>query len=762
MKNSLLPPGGLVSLVILSTILSVAAPAAAQQLVLAAPIADHMVLQQGKRTSIWGTAAPGAAIEVAFAGQTVAAKAGKDGAWEARLKPLKKNMKPRVLTVTAGSESVKVQDVLVGEVWMCSGQSNMGWTLAKSENAEVEIAAADYPHVRLFATPLGTAADPQRDTFGEWKLCAPDSAGSFSAVGYHFGRELAEALGKGTPLGLINTAWGGKPSESFTTRKKLESVPSARPLLAEWDRKQAAFDEPVLRAAYEKALSRWEAAVKKIREEAKAKGEKPGRMPRRPQEPVAPRLNPNFPGSISNSMIEPWTRYAIAGAIWYQGESNQWRAAQYRDIFPAMIEDWRARWGDKFPFYFVQLANFTTPSTAPGTPNQWAELQEAQTLTLQRLPKTGMAIINDIGEAGNVHPKNKKDVGKRLALWALARDYGKGISPYSGPIYESHEISGNKVRVHFQHVGEGLAARDGGKLQRFEIAGADEVFHWADAEISKDGRSVIVASPKVKKPASVRYAWAANPEGANLVNSAGLPASLFRTDDWKMITAGVRTFDESQVKRQVANLGKVHAQLEERGWTVLFNGNNLAGWMNPYDHGEASVVDGEIHLVADKKFFLCTEEVYGDFTFTGEVRLPEGKSNSGFMFRCHVEPNKVYGYQAEVDGSDRRWSGGLYDEGRRGWIWPSTKGRTKVDKFLEHEAESQAHFAKPEVAGALKRNDWNKYEITCRGNSIVIKVNGVLTTRFKDDTDASGHIAIQHHGEDGQVYRFRNLYLRKL
>ncbi|MFV1996024.1 MAG: DUF1080 domain-containing protein, partial [Verrucomicrobiales bacterium] len=201
---------------------------------------------------------------------------------------------------------------------------------------------------------------------------------------------------------------------------------------------------------------------------------------------------------------------------------------------------------------------------------------------------------------------------------------------------------------------------------------------------------------------------------------------------------------------------------EEHGWSALFNGEDLTGWKNPFDPGEAEVVDGETRLTADKKFFLVTEEIFGDFVFTGEVRLPEGKSNSGFMFRCHVEPNNVYGYQAECDGSDRRWSGGLYDEGRRGWIWPSSTGRTKEEKFLAYEEESKAFFAKPEVAGALVRNGWNKYEITCRGNRITIVVNGVTTTEIKDDTDAEGHIAIQHHGEKGQVYRFRNLYLKKL
>lgn len=204
------------------------------------------------------------------------------------------------------------------------------------------------------------------------------------------------------------------------------------------------------------------------------------------------------------------------------------------------------------------------------------------------------------------------------------------------------------------------------------------------------------------------------------------------------------------------------ARGEEAQWVDLFNGKDTSGWTNPYDFGEAKVVDGEIHLTSDSKFFLVTEKQYGDFIFEGEVKLPEGTANSGFMFRCHVEPNRVYGYQAEVDGSDRGWSGGLYDEGRREWIWPSQSGRTTVPKFLEYEQESQAFFKKPEIAGAFQRNDWNKYRITCRGDSIKIEVNGVQITDLHDDLDASGYIGIQHHGEKGQTYKFRNLRIKEL
>lgn len=212
----------------------------------------------------------------------------------------------------------------------------------------------------------------------------------------------------------------------------------------------------------------------------------------------------------------------------------------------------------------------------------------------------------------------------------------------------------------------------------------------------------------------------------------------------------------------LAGIGTSFADDSKEEWTPLFNGKDLSGWHNPYEWGKAEVVDGEIHLTANKKFFLCTEQKFGDFVLEGQVHLPEGKANSGFMFRCHVEKNRVYGYQAEVDGSDRRWSGGLYDEGRRGWLWPSKTGRTKEKSALKHEAESQAHFKTPEVRDALKRNGWNTYRVTCQGNRLRIEVNGVTTTEYTDDTDAEGFVAIQHHGEKGQTYRFRNLKIRRL
>ena len=728
---------------------------------LAAPISDHMVLQQGKATSIWGTSAAQAEVSIEFAGQKTSTKADENGNWRASLKPLSVSNEPATMIISSGEKQLQVNDILVGEVWMCSGQSNMAYTLERIASVKANIEAVSestFPLVRFFNTVSKTSMQPERDCSGRWDVMTPQSAGSCSAVAYFFGRRLHETLG--TPIGLVNTAWGGKPVEAFTRYEKLQSVPDSLPLLKEWNRIADRYDSAEAKARYENALKKWNLAVAKQKAEAKESGAKQRKLPRKPTLKIRPELEPNYPAAIYNEKIAPWTRYAMAGTIWYQGESNRDRAAQYQSLLTALIEDWRAQWNDdSMPFYIVQLANFLQPSTQPGTPDVWAELQNSQTQVSVTVPNCGLAVINDIGNATDIHPKNKRDVGLRLARLALKKHYGQSIDPYSSPLYKSHLIEGNQVIVTFDHVGKGLKSRDGGELKRFEIAGKDQQWHWADAEIDSSGSKITVSSDAVSSPVAVRYAWAANPKGANLVNSAGLPASLFRTDDWPLSTEGVKTRLAGNTKKKKESSLQ---QFEKLGYTPLFNGKDLSGWRNPYGHGEAKVVNGEIELLADKKFFLVTEKKYSDFQLIAEIKLPEGPANSGVMFRCHVAPNKVFGYQAECDGSDRCWSAGLYDEGRRGWIWPSKKGRTKDKKFLEREAESQAFFAQPKIHNALKRNDWNRYTIECRGDHISIDLNGVKVTDLRDSTDTEGYVGIQHHGEKGQSYRFRNIVIKEL
>ncbi len=715
---------------------------------LASPISDHMVLQHGKPTSIWGAAKAGSTVTVNFGDQDLQTTTNEDGHWKLTLAPVAISAEPASMKVECSDGSaIEINDILVGEVWMCSGQSNMEWTMKKVKDPAIE--NADLPMIRLFKTKSATAESVQSDCEGTWQVSTPETVADFSAVGFHFGKQLYQELK--VPIGLVDTSWGGKRVEAFTSREKLLTVDAAGPLLKEWDKIDARYDPQTAQQKYTAAMEKWEKKCEQLRAEGEP-GKKP-KLPRRPTLKVRPKLNPGFPAAIYNQKVAPWTHYAIAGAIWYQGESNTGRAMQYESLLTALIQDWREKWADDLPFYIVQLANFRKVSTEAGVPDDWAELQNVQSQVAKTVPGCGIAVINDIGLEKNIHPSNKRDVGHRLSLLALKKHYGKDLEVFSSPLYKSHQVAGDHVMVTFDHVGTGLKSRDGGELKRFEVAGEDHQWHWAKAEIvSAD--TVKISSSEVPQPVAVRYAWASNPEGANLVNSGGLPASIFRTDDWPLSTEGIMT--------QANDLKELNKQIKGLGFTALFNGKNLDGWRNPYDYGEAKVMDNEIHLTADKKFFLVSEQEYSDFVLYAEINLPAGEANSGIMFRCHVEPNKVYGYQAECDGSDRCWSAGLYDESRRGWVWPSKKGRTKVEEFLKYEEESQAFFTQPEIRNALHRTGWNRYKITCRSNKIMIELNGIKVTDLKDDTDAKGFIGIQHHGEKGQTYRFRNIYLKKL
>jgi sialate O-acetylesterase len=483
---------------------------------------SHMVLQQGEKVPIWGSADPVEKVMVSIGGQKVSAVADGDGAWEVTLNRMKASG-PHVMTVEGEENTIMFTDVLVGEVWVCSGQSNMQWTVKNSKDEEKEIAAADYPNIRLFYVERKVSDEPEDDCNGEWKVCSPQSIPEFSAVAYYFGREVHTA--SNVPVGLIHTSWGGTPAESWTTIETLRGNPMFEPILERW--KKTMGDYPQAKAEFDKQLAEWEQAVEK----AKAEGASP---PSRPREPMGPD-HPWRPSGLYNAMIAPLQPFAIRGAIWYQGESNAGRAYQYRTLFPAMIEDWRRTWGQSdSPFLFVQLANFQERKPDPGD-SDWAELREAQSMTLS-LPNTGMAVIIDIGEAGDIHPKNKQDVGKRLALNALAKVYDKDVV-YSGPIFKSMRLKDGKIALSFNHVDGGLMTPSGEPLKGFAIAGADKKFVWANAEIN--GKRILVWSDDVKEPVAVRYAWAINPE-CNLFNSVGLPASPFRTDDWPGVTVDQR------------------------------------------------------------------------------------------------------------------------------------------------------------------------------------------------------------------------------
>jgi sialate O-acetylesterase len=482
---------------------------------LPAVIGDNMVLQRNSDAPIWGWADPGERItvDVSWSEDHLAVKADTDGRWKLNITgpPVGK---PGRMTLK-GENTITLENILAGEVWVCSGQSNMQWTVSNSSYAQEEIAAADYPRIRLFSVERKVADKPQDDCTGSWVECSPETIPGFSAVAYFFGRELHRKLD--IPIGLIHTSWGGTPAEAWTSWPMLETDSDFAPILERWE--QAVKKYPQAKAEYDKKLEQWK--------KARAEGKNPGRAPRAPFGPG----NPHSPSGLYNAMIAPLIPYAIQGAIWYQGESNASRAYQYRELFPAMIRSWRQSWGrGDFPFLFVQLANFMEIKPEPAD-SAWAELREAQTMTLG-LPNTGMAVIIDIGEANDIHPRNKQDVGKRLALWALARSYGQNVV-YSGPMYKSMRRDGNKIILEFDHIGGGLVAKHNDPLMGFAVAGQDRQFVWADVRIV--GKTIVVSSEQVPEPVAVRYAWADNPV-CNLYSEAGLPASPFRTDDWKGVT----------------------------------------------------------------------------------------------------------------------------------------------------------------------------------------------------------------------------------
>lgn len=455
----------------------------------------NMVLQQGIPIPVWGWASPGEKVSVTFNNKTVTARTGKDGKWRVTLPSM--NYGGPYKMVVKGKNLRTIENILIGEVWICSGQSNMEFKLSDANNAQAEIAASNYPEIRLFTVKRRMAQTPQENLEeGEWWECSPVSSPRFSAVGYFFGRELYQKLK--VPIGLIHTSWGGTVAETWTGAETIEKNPDFAPLLE---------------------------TLKKTDLKEYGKGtDKP-----------AAKLGPNtFPTLLYNGMIHPLVPYGIKGAIWYQGESNAGRAYQYRRVFADMIKDWRTRWGEgDFPFVFVQLANYMKADSLPAE-SAWAELREAQTMTLS-LPNTGMGSAIDVGEAGNIHPKDKQTVGKRLALSALKVAYHQNVENF-GPVYREMKVEGNKVTVTFDHVGNGLKAKDKyGYVKGFALAGSDHKFYWARATITGTN-TVTLSSQEVSAPVAVRFGWANNPDDLNLYNSENLPANPFRSDSWKGIT----------------------------------------------------------------------------------------------------------------------------------------------------------------------------------------------------------------------------------
>jgi sialate O-acetylesterase len=464
---------------------------------------DHMVLQQGQKNKVWGKAAPDEEVTVSIGGQTHKAKGAADGSWSVFLEPLPVGG-PHQLKVN----NLVIDDVLVGEVWVCSGQSNMQWSVNASNDPDLERLAAKFPKIRMINFPQVGTQEPIWSHDRKWEVCAPDKIGNWSAVGFFFARQLHLTLD--VPVGMINNAWGGSACEAWIARDVLAKDEKYKPLMERWVGMEKVYNELL---AKEKDLTE---------EQKKQLGGMRGNMG-----------GNSRPGNIYNGVLKSHLGYGIKGAIWYQGESNAGRAYQYRDLFPLMIDSWRKEWaqGD-FPFYWVQLADFKGEN-----PNQfdsdWAELREAQTMTMSRLPNTGEAVIIDIGEGKDIHPKNKVDVGRRLARWALAKDYKVQI-PHHSPQYKSMEKQGNKIVLTFDHLDGGWRPFDVNEPRGFIVCGPDKKWVPAKAALVKDNK-IEVQADGVADPIAVRYGWADNPV-VNLFNGAGLPLTPFRTDDFPGVT----------------------------------------------------------------------------------------------------------------------------------------------------------------------------------------------------------------------------------
>ncbi len=456
---------------------------------------DHMVLQRDLPCPVWGTAEPGEKVTVMLGLSQASATAGADGKWSVKLPASKMNATGQDLVIS-GKNTLTIKDVLLGDVWVCSGQSNMEWTINQSKSVE-DAAAANLPNIRRIKFNHVSLNKPTTNVPRKWEVCTPQTAGNFTAVGFYFARRVQKETG--VPIGLLDDNWGGTRIEPWVPLAGFEMVPE-------------------LSAITEKVKQR----------DAAATGE-------------PAKIGSGEPVALFNGMIAPVLPFGIKGALWYQGESNGGEGVEYFHKKCALVSGWRKVWdqGD-FPFYFVQLANFQNDTNTPEGGDGWARVRAAQTKSLS-IPKTGMAVIIDIGEANDIHPQNKFDVGERLAHWALHHDYGKKDVVPSGPVFKDAKVEGDKIRVSFDYAGGGLivgkkegrkpveAAADA-KLARFAIAGADKKWVWADAVI--DGGTVVASSKEVSQPVAVRYAYSMNPLGANLYNKEGLPASPFRSDDW--------------------------------------------------------------------------------------------------------------------------------------------------------------------------------------------------------------------------------------
>lgn len=485
---------------------------------------DHMVIQRDKPIFVWGWADPEESVTVSFHGQTGTATADADGGWLVPLDPIPAGGGSYTLTAK-GSSEVHVRDILMGDVYLASGQSNMEWKVLHSNDASMEIANSYKPNIRLLQIPNRASTHMRAGFEADWKICAPEAVLGFSAVAYFFARDLHEELK--IPIGVIHASWGGTTVETWISgqSKAAQNSPAFQALKKQWDPVFESHPTEILH--YYNAMGDWlEEAYHGMTGAASIPA-----FAQPPKTPLALTVFPSAPILCWNEMVAPLWRTGLSGVIWYQGESNANRAYKYRDLFPTLIEDWREKFGQpRLPFFFVQLANFTEKVPNPADSN-WAELRESQMAALE-LTHTGMAVTIDVGEAADIHPRDKQTVGKRLALAARKVVYEQNII-HSGPIYRSMRASDESILLSFNFVGGGLGTAENQPLKGFAIAGENQKFKWAQASIQ--GNQIKVWNKDVPNPVAVRYGWADNPD-CNLYNKEGLPASPFRTDSWKLTT----------------------------------------------------------------------------------------------------------------------------------------------------------------------------------------------------------------------------------
>lgn len=474
---------------------------------------DNAVLQRDAKIPVWGKASAGEKITVKLADAFVSTTADKDGNWQVIL-PDHKAGGPYEMIVS-GNNTVVSKDIYYGDVWFCSGQSNMAFTVAGVNNAQEEIQQATNNLIRHFKLIAKPSAQPQNFLQGAWKVCSPENVKTFSATAYFFARHLQPEIG--VAIGLINSSVGGTRIEAWISRDVIAKIPELQVELTAQDERINKYKEAV--DDYNQKLQQWNEAAEK----AKQSGTE---IPAKPEQPKLP-FNPNSLSVLYNSMVAPVVNFPIKGILWYQGESNAGRNGYlYRTLLSFLIDDWRKAWKNQIPFIYVQLPNFGKVVDSVENSN-WALLRESQVYVLNK-PGTAMAVTIDIGEADNIHPRNKQDVGKRLALAALGTVYGKKIV-YSGPVYAGMSVEGNKIRIKFNHTGSGLIAKDSDTLTGFFVAGEDKSFVKAKAKIEND--TVVVWNDSIEKIVAVRYGWAGNPV-CNLYNREGFPACPFRTDQW--------------------------------------------------------------------------------------------------------------------------------------------------------------------------------------------------------------------------------------